>query len=110
MNKTIYVAGDSIIIQSLSFANPDTKPRPIEYKFWLDIPDNPIYSYLKGGADDSVVLPAGYSSTNVFAGPQTLATVTNTFPPRGVYNLNCILVDPDTGQEIVMDSVPFLVQ
>jgi hypothetical protein len=46
----------------------------------------------------------------VLGGPQTLATVTSTFPPRGIYNLNCRLLDADTAQEIVTDSVPFLVQ
>jgi hypothetical protein len=110
MSQRIYVAGDSIIIQSLSVTNPDTKSRNVEYKLWLDIPQNPIYSYLKGGADDSVVLPAEFSNPDVLGGPQTLATVTSTFPPRGIYNLNCRLLDADTAQEIVTDSVPFLVQ
>ena len=109
LNKNAFVTGDAITVTNVVATNPRAGNLPIEYKFWANLPGGSTYSWMRGGADDSVSLPPGVMN-NALGGPVTLATVTATFPPRGSYSINCRFLDPVSGKELAVETAPFTVQ
>lgn len=106
LNKTSFVNGDQVIAQVLNITNPTAAALAIEFKFWFEIPGLAPVSFARGGADGSVVLPAGFNQN---LGPLTLLTITSSFP-RGTYAFNCRFLNPVTGEFLVKDLNPFQVQ
>jgi hypothetical protein len=110
LNKQTFVSGDSITVQGIQVSNPGPKAQPINYKFYVDLPNGGTYGWMSGGSDSSFSLPPGASIPNALAQPVTLAAVTSTFPPRGGYRIVCSFEDPVTGNVLATEVDNFLVQ
>lgn len=106
LNKTTFVNNDQVIAQTLQVDNPGASPVNVEYKLWFDAPGMPPASFLRGGADGSFTLAAGFSQN---FGPMNLFIVTSSLP-RGAYSFNCRFLDPVTGAIKAEDLNPFTVQ
>jgi len=106
LNQTTFVNGDQVIAQIVQVTNPSSKPQSIEFKLWFKVPQGSPISFANGGADGSVVLPAGFNRN---VGPLSLFTVTSGFS-RGAYALNCTFLDPVTGAPLVLSGTPFTIQ
>jgi hypothetical protein len=106
LNKTSFVNGDTITIQSWRISNLTSNALPIELKLWLEIPGAPAFGIINLGANGSFVLPAGFDQD---LGSFPLVLVTASLP-RGNYALNCRFLHPVTGELIVEDLNPFQIQ
>ena len=95
-----------MIAQVVQVTNAGPVSQPVEYKFWLVVPGNQPISYMRGGHDGSVVLPAGFNQN---VGPFALGTI-NSELPRGAYAFNCAFLDPVTGTPLASGGTAFTVQ
>jgi hypothetical protein len=106
LNKTTFVNGDQVIAKIVQVTNPSSKPQSIEFKLWFTVPQSSPISFANGGADGSVVLPAGFNQN---VGPLSMFTVTSGFR-QGAYALNCTFLDPVTGAPLALSGTPFTIQ
>ena len=91
---------------SVKLSNTSTSAVPVELKVWLEVPGVGPLTISRGGADGSVVFPAGYAATKP---PFTLFTV-GAQHARGTYLLGCRLVHPVTGKTKAEDHDLIVVQ
>jgi YVTN family beta-propeller protein len=106
LNATTFVTGDQVLAQTVRITNPTPLPQAIEFKFWFEVPGQPPVSMARGGAEGSVVLPAGLHQS---VGLLPLFTVGSELP-RGLYGFHCRFIHPVTGALITQDLNPFLLQ
>ena len=99
-----YEDGD-VIALTTSIANPGATVDTVEWKVWLELPQNDVSSLINFGADGSLALPPGFS----FAfGPFPLVTVDATVP-RGSGEVGCRLLDPNTGATKFVNTSQFTI-
>ena len=103
LNQAIYLTGDSVVATSLRIANPTAETIAVEGKLWFDRPGARPFARTGILPPGSVDLAPGSDRE---LGPVTLATVAAGLP-RGTYAFNCRLIDPVTGDHLVLDANPF---
>ena len=106
LNGGLFLDGNTVRLERLRLVNPTTQSVAIEGKIWLEAPNQPPFSLARFGSDGSVNLPAGFDAS---APPAPLFTIVPQFP-RGTYAVGCRLLNPVSGEVIITDIRPFIVQ
>jgi hypothetical protein len=106
LNQTSFVDGQTAIAQVFRIANTSAPSVAVEFKFWIEVPGLGPVSFLRGGADGSVVLPPGF---DVNLGPFPLFMLTPAFP-RGDWSFGCRMLSPVTGAHVHEEINPFTVE
>ena len=104
LNQPIYTNGDAVQVD-ITLTNNSTDGLPIEIKGWVRLPSGQSISRINAGSSGSFVIPPG---DTVF-GPFNMLSITPT-TPLGMYEMNCRLLSPVTGQTFDVDVNPFEVQ
>lgn len=106
LNGGLFLDGNTVTVERLRLVNPTTQSVPIEGKIWLETPNQSPFSLARFGSDGSISLPAGFDAS---ASPAPLFTIVPQFP-RGMYAVGCRLLNPVSGEVIMADIKPFIVQ
>ena len=106
LNQAAFVNGEQVVAQVFRIGNSAPTGLAIEWKIWFEAPGISPIRYNNGGADGSVVIPAGL---NVNLGPTPLFTVSPS-APRGTYVFGCRMLQPTTGALLTEDLNTFEIQ
>jgi hypothetical protein len=106
MDKASYTDGDVVSTARFRFLVSVSQPAAIEWKTWLNGPDQAPQALVNRGADGTFVLSAG---TDLDLGSIPLFTVSPAMP-RGAYSLDCRFLDPITGATTALDRNRFIIQ
>ena len=106
MSQSIYTLGETVTASSWCIANPGVESVAVEGKSWIVRPNGDTIPEVRLGADGSFVLSSGF---DMDIGPRALFTV-GPGTDTGSYEFNCRLLDPVTGETIMLVQNFFDVQ
>jgi hypothetical protein len=93
-SKAVYSVGDTVTASVFRVRNPEAKAVPVHLQVWLEVPTIGRVSLINIGSDGRFSLPA---SIDANAGPISLITISESFPPKGTWELRSQVIDSIKG-------------